>query len=71
VLNIVTATPGLNTTEVAEKVRDVGVGFQRSDIGDAAQRLIDQGHLHGVRDARSQEVLPDLQPLRRAKVIRQ
>ena len=50
-----TATPGLNTTEVAEKVRDVGVGFQRSDIGDAAQRLIDQGHLrmeYGTRGAK-------------------
>jgi hypothetical protein len=55
VLNIVTATPGLNTTEIAEKVRDVGVGFQPGDIGHAAERLIDQGHLrmeYGTRRAK-------------------
>jgi hypothetical protein len=41
VLNIMTATSGLNTTEV--------VGFQHGDIGHAAERLIDQGHLRMER----------------------
>jgi hypothetical protein len=45
VLDAVTATPGLNTTEITEKVRAAGIGFQRGDIGHAAGRLIDGGHL--------------------------
>jgi hypothetical protein len=55
VLNVVTAEPGLNTTEIGERVHAAGVGFQRGDIGQAATRLAEAGHLRlelGARNAK-------------------
>jgi hypothetical protein len=55
VLDLITAEPGLNTTEIADKVRAAGVSFQRGDIGHTATRLIDAGHLRmesGPRNAK-------------------
>jgi AAA domain/Bifunctional DNA primase/polymerase, N-terminal len=45
VLEVATAEPGLNTTQLGEKVKEAGVGFQRGDIGHSAGRLVDKGHL--------------------------
>jgi hypothetical protein len=45
VLDAVTAEPGLNTTEIGNRVRHAGIGFQRGEIGHTAGRLIDAGRL--------------------------
>jgi hypothetical protein len=45
VLKIVTETAGLNTTQIGDKAREAGIGFQRGDISHAAGRLVDSGHL--------------------------
>jgi hypothetical protein len=45
VLEIVTAEPGLNTTQIGDKVRAAGISFQRGNIGHAATRLVEAGHL--------------------------
>ena len=45
VLEAVTAEPGLNTTQIGDKVHEAGVGFQRGDIGHSATRLVEAGHL--------------------------
>jgi hypothetical protein len=55
VLEMVTAEPGLNTTQIGEKVHTAGVSFQRGDIGHAAARLVEAGHLRmepGQRNAK-------------------
>jgi hypothetical protein len=53
VLDVVTAEPGLNTTEIGEKVHAAGIGFQRGDIGHAATRLVEAGHLRLEKGARN------------------
>jgi hypothetical protein len=56
VLDIVTAEPGLNTTQIKEKVRAAGVSHQQGDIGHAATRLVEAGHLRmepGPRNAKN------------------
>jgi hypothetical protein len=45
VLEAVTAEPGLNTTQIGDKIHEAGVGFQRGDIGHSATRLVEAGHL--------------------------
>jgi hypothetical protein len=55
VLDVVTAEPGLNTTKIGEKVHAAGVSFQHGDIGHAATRLVEAGHLRmqpGRRNAK-------------------
>jgi hypothetical protein len=55
VLDVVTAEPGLNTTQIGDKVHAAGVSFQRGDVGHAATRLVDAGHLRmepGARNAK-------------------
>jgi hypothetical protein len=65
VLEVVTAEPGLNTTKIGEKVRAAGVSFQHGDIGHAAGRLVDAGHLrldygkHGAKQYSPTENLLD------------
>jgi hypothetical protein len=45
VLDLITAKPGLNTSEIERALRDARVSFQRGDIGPAAGRLVEMGHL--------------------------
>jgi hypothetical protein len=55
VLDLITAKPGLNTTEIERALREAGVSFQRGDIGPAAHRLVEAGHLRmepGRRNAK-------------------
>jgi hypothetical protein len=51
----VTTEPGLNITQIGEKVHEAGVSFQRGDIGHSASRLVEAGHLRmqpGRRNAK-------------------
>jgi hypothetical protein len=41
----VTAERGLNITQIEAQVRAAGVSFQRGDVGHAATRLVEAGHL--------------------------
>jgi hypothetical protein len=55
VYDVVTAEPGLNLTQIGEKVHAAGVSFQRGDIGHSASRLEEAGHLRmkpGRRNAK-------------------
>ncbi len=45
VVDIVTAGPGINTSEICRRLRTVGVGFQRGDVGRAARSALDAGTL--------------------------
>lgn len=54
-LDLITAKPGLNTSEIERALREAGVSFQRGDIGPAAGRLVEMGHLrleYGKRGAK-------------------
>ena len=56
VLDVVTAEPGLNTTQIGDKVHAAGISFQRGDIGHSATRLTEAGHLRmepGPRNAKN------------------
>jgi hypothetical protein len=53
VLDVVTAEPGLNTTQIGDKVHEAGVGFQRGDIGHSATRLVEAGHLRMERGGKN------------------
>jgi hypothetical protein len=65
VFDVVRGEPGLNTTKIGEKVRAAGVSFQHGDIGQAATRLVEAGHLrmdpgkHGAKQYSPTENLLD------------
>jgi hypothetical protein len=68
VLDLITARPGLNTSEIERALREAGVSFQRGDVGPAATRLVEKGHLrleYGKRGAKqycpTENLLDDLQ----------
>ena len=54
VVAVVTEKPGLTTTQIGDHLRALSVGFQRGDVGTAARRAVESGHLisqHGPRNS--------------------